>query len=213
MKSGKRKVNKKKVRKFILILVLIVVLLFIAIWQGKQLLFPEKVAQTVKVVDKIDEYGYSLNENETEYYKSLFKKLKKELSKESYDEEKYASLISQLFLADFYSLNNSINKNDVGGMQYVYEPFQSDFVNLAKESVYSTVENNIYGDRKQKLPTVSEVVVNEIRQESYEYGEKTDETAYTIDLTIKYKEDMGYQEDATLNIIHTDKKLEIVEMK
>lgn len=213
MTKKKRKVCKKKVRVFILVVLVILILLAIAIWQGSKLFNTNNAVKTVKVVDKIDEYGYELNENETSYYKSLFDQLKKLLSKEGYDEEGYAKLISQLFVADFYSLNNSTSKNDVGGVQYVYTDFQNDFVSLAKESVYSTVESNIYGERKQKLPTVSEVVVDEIRQESFEYNEKTDDAAYTVDLTLNYKEDMGYQRDVTLNIIHNDKKLEIAAMK
>ena len=213
MKKTKKRVCKKKVRIFLIVLILIIALLGVAIWQGKKLFSSKDTVQVVKVVDKIDEYGYELNENETEYYKSLFDELKKELKSDSYDEENYASLISKLFIADFYSLSHALSKNDVGGVQYVYSSFQEDFVKLAKDSVYNAVESNIYGDRKQKLPTVSEVVVDEIRQESYDYENKTDDAAYTVDLTIKYKEDMGYQQEVTLYLIHTDNKLEIVEMK
>jgi len=209
----KRRVNKKKIRIFVLVVLLIFILLALAIWQGNKLLNSNKEAKVIKVVDKIDEYGYNLNENETDYYKKIFKKLKKELSKETPDEEEYAKLISQLFISDFYSLNNSTSKNDVGGIQFVYTDFQNDFVNLAKESVYSTVESNIYGERKQKLPVVSEVVVNELRQESFEYSDKSDDAAYVVDLTVNYKEDMGYQKDVILTLIHNENKLEIAKMK
>lgn len=213
MAKKKRRVNKKKIRIFVLVVLLIFILLALAIWQGNKLLNSNKEAKVIKVVDKIDEYGYNLNENETDYYKKIFKKLKKELSKETPDEEEYAKLISQLFISDFYSLNNSTSKNDVGGIQFVYTDFQNDFVNLAKESVYSTVESNIYGERKQKLPVVSEVVVNELRQESFEYSDKSDDAAYVVDLTVNYKEDMGYQKDVILTLIHNENKLEIAKMK
>lgn len=213
MAKKKRRVNKKKIRIFVLVVLLIFILLALAIWQGNKLLNSNKEAKVIKVVDKIDEYGYNLNENETDYYKKIFKKLKKELSKETPDEEEYAKLISQLFISDFYSLNNSTSKNDVGGIQFVYKDFQNDFVNLAKESVYSTVESNIYGERKQKLPVVSEVVVNELRQESFEYSDKSDDAAYVVDLTVNYKEDMGYQKDVILTLIHNENKLEIAKMK
>lgn len=213
MAKKKRRVNKKKIRIFVLVVLLIFILLALAIWQGNKLLNSNKEAKVIKVVDKIDEYGYNLNENETDYYKKIFKKLKKELSKETPDEEEYAKLISQLFISDFYSLNNSTSKNDVGGIQFVYTDFQNDFVNLAKESVYSTVESNIYGERKQKLPVVSEVVVNELRQESFEYSDKSDDAAYVVDITVNYKEDMGYQKDVILTLIHNENKLEIAKMK
>ena len=44
------------------------------------------------------------------------------------DEEKYATYISQMFLADFYTLNSALNKNDVGGVQFVYKDYQEDFL-------------------------------------------------------------------------------------
>lgn len=213
--NKKRKVSKRKVGKFVAVLVVIIILLVAIVLLYNNLFGKGKTStKEVKVEDSLEEYGYQLNENETAYYKKLYKNLKKELTKDSVDEEEYAKLISQLFITDFYSLSNSSSKNDVGGVQFIYSDFQDDFVKLAKESVYKTVKSNIYGDRKQELPTVSSVIVNDIKQESYEYANTEDDAAYIVDLSIEYKEDMKYQSDVSLIIIHTgDKKLEIAEMK
>ena len=166
----------------------------------------------VKILDTIEEYGYTLDENDSDYVKSLFKELRKELSKETIDEELYASLMSQIFVADFYSLKQAINKNDVGGTQFVYESYQKDFVASAKAKVYAYIENNIYGTREQALPMVSSVEVTAIEKAEYESDMVSDEEAYTVDLYVTYEEDMGYPTHVTLILVHENEKLQIVKM-
>ena len=61
------------------------------------------------------------------------------------------ALISKLFVIDFYSLNSALNKNDIGGKEFVYRNYQEDFSKLAKETIYKYVENNIYGKRNQEF--------------------------------------------------------------
>ncbi len=173
----------------------------------------EKVKQVVKIEEKIEGYNYELAENETEYYKGLFKNLKSVLSADEVDEEKYASLVSQMFLADFFNLDNKLNKNDVGGVQFVHENFRDDFSKLAKESVYRYVESDLYKERKQELPVVKEVSVLNVETLEWTYLEtQVDKEAYQIDLKITYEEDMGYQEDATLVLVHNDDRLDIIKM-
>ena len=76
-------------------------------------------ASEVEILSTIENYGYTLNENDSSYVELLFKELKKELEKEDINKENYAKIMSQLFVADFYSLKQAINKNDVGGVQFV----------------------------------------------------------------------------------------------
>ncbi len=166
----------------------------------------------VEILSTIETYGYTLNENDSPYVEELFKELKKELEKENVEEEKYASLLSQIFVADFYSLKHAINKNDIGGTQFVYEAYQNDFVALAKNSVYATIENNIYGTRKQSLPLVTAVEVTSIEQMEYESDLVVDEEAYQVDLYLTYEEDLEYPNHVTLIVIHNHHKLQIVKM-
>ncbi len=207
----KRKLSKKKITKFIILIVVIVALCVGVFFAAKTFLGGKKEKE-VKVVDNIEKYGYTLDENETKYYKSLFEDLKKVLNANEVDEEKYASLVSQLFLTDFFNLENKLSKNDVGGLQFVYTDFQGDFQKYAKDGVYQYLENDTYDDRKQELPKVSAVDIVNVEQSTFEYLDQADEKAYVVEAKISYEEDMGYQSTATLTLIHRDHKLEIAKM-
>lgn len=172
-----------------------------------------KNAKEIKILNTIEEYNYTLNENDSAYVSSVFEKLKEELKNEIVDEEKYATYISQMFLADFYTLNSAINKNDVGGVQFVYEDYQEDFLKSAKDTVYRYVENNIYGNRNQSLPVVSEVTITKIENKMYNSNEVTDAKAFYVTADISYKEDLNYPKEVSLILIHNDSKLEIAVMK
>lgn len=171
-------------------------------------------ASEIEVLSEIKNYGYTLNENDSEYFKEKFMLLKTELENKKIDEEKYASLISELFAIDFYSLNFSLNKNDVGGIQFIYGDYQSDFVKFAKESIYKYVENNIYKDRKQELPVVIETEVKSIANDKalFENGIE-DDNAYIVDVLITYEKDLGYDNEIKLIVIHKDNKLEIAKLE
>lgn len=172
-----------------------------------------KTQNEVEVLDKIEGYDYELNENDSIYFESLFADLKKTLEAEEIDEEKYASLVSQLFITDFYSLEYAINKNDVGGIQFVYKDYQNDFISKAKTSVYNYVENNIYGDREQELPAVSEVIVNSVETENYIFdNDVEDSNSYIVNASVTYSEDLGYPTEITLVLIHSNNKLEVAKM-
>ena len=155
----------------------------------------------IATLDTIENYGYILTDNDTDYYKDTFKELKNILKEEVVNEEEYAKAISKLFIIDFYSLATSINKNDVGGVQYIKEDYKDTFVKVAKDSIYSNVENNIYGDREQTLPTVTNVEITEI---------KSLEDNYIVTNKVTYKEDLGYAKTVELTIEKNENKLEII---
>lgn len=197
----------------VLFLVVIFGILFYCIMDVKKSLKSGKNATEIKVVEEVKGYGYILNENDPKYYKALFKKLKSTLEKEDIDEEEYAKLESKMFLTDFFSLSNAINKNDIGGVQFVYSDYEESFTKEAKDTVYKYVENNIYGNRRQDLPTVTNVDVTDIKKESYKSKTISDDNAYYVNLKITYDKDLDYQTVATLTLVHHDDKLEIVNMK
>ena len=60
------------------------------------------IPEEIKIVNQIEAYNYSLDENDSAYVSDIFIKLKEELEKETKNEENYASLLSQIFLADFF---------------------------------------------------------------------------------------------------------------
>ena len=204
--------KKRRLKTWPIIILLIFIILILCIISIIKSLNGNKKVST-ETIDTIKNYNYNLNQNESSYYKSLFKELKKVLSNKNIDEEKYASIISKMFLTDFLSLDNAINKNDIGGLDFVYESYLETFKPKAQDTLYLYVENNIYGDRKQELPVVSNVKVNNIRTNSYNGSKVQDEKAYYVNCSISYKKDLGYPKSVELFLIHKNNKLEIVSMK
>ena len=210
--AKRRRVSKKKVSIFIISLLLIIGVIVGTIIY---LTSDKKQDEVIKVesVDKIEGYDYTLSSNATKYYKSLFKELKNVLEADDIDEAKYADLVAKLFVADFYNLDNKINKNDIGGVQFVYKDYRDDFKKLATESMYKSVENNLYGDRKQELPVVTNVSTEKKDSKAFKYGNKNDEKAYIISFEIGYEKDLDYQTSGTLTLIHNDKKIEVAALE
>ncbi len=211
----KEKVKKRRFKTWPIIIVLVLICFIILLLCLKDIYQSLKSgsASQVEILYTIENYGYTLNENDSEYVEKKFKELKKELEHETPDEEIYASLMSQIFVADFYSLKQAINKNDIGGTQFVYDAYQQDFVQSAKTSVYAYIENNIYGTRKQELPMVSEVEVTSIEHTEYDGNTISDDEAYEVDLFLTYEEDLNYPTHVTLILAHINNKLQIVKMQ
>lgn len=202
-------------KKLIIIICIIVLLVFggVLLFKKKGNKKPEVVIPQVEVIDSIDSFDYKLNDNETEYYKGLFDSLKDLLSHDDYDEEEYASLIGKLFLADFYDLDSKVMKSDVGGTQFVYDSYREDFEKGAIDTVYKSVESNVYGDRSQVLPIVKSVDVDSIYSDSFSYNYDIDYDAYYLDMSISYETDLDYPTSVSLVLIHNNDKLEIAKME
>lgn len=207
------KKNKKKLKKKTKILIVIIVIILILTVIGFYLVnnFTDKSKPKIKVIDENKEYGYVLEENETELYKDLFKKLKNILNKKEIDEKEYAELVTKLFVADFYNLDNKITKNDVGGTQFIHSEAKDNFLLKAKDTFYKGIESNVYGDRAQKLPIVSEIILVDIDEGDFEIGDnKVD--SYIVNLKWKYETNLDYENEKQFILVKEDKKLSIVQM-
>lgn len=202
------KKNKLKIV-FIIILIALFVLLYICI---KDIFNTLKSTNKVKTLMTIEKYNYTLNENDSPYYKKLFEELKETLESKKVDEKEYAELLSKLFVTDFYSLKYALSKSDVGGVQFVYTDYQNTFTKKAKDTIYAHIKSNIYGKRKQELPNVKKVEVKSIEKEDFEKGNTT-LNGYHVKLKIEYDKDMDYPESVELSLVHNEDKLEIAEMK
>ncbi len=167
--------------------------------------------QEITLESKIEDYNYTLYTNATKLYRDLFFELKDILKEDEVNKELYAELISKLFIVDFYTLENKLTKNDVGGSQLIYEEIRDNFVLKASDTLYKYVENNLYGNRTQELPNVKSIEVINIENISFEYNDKIDEYAYKVKLSWEYHQDLGYQNEAIVIIINQEEKLEIVE--
>lgn len=207
--------KKKKQINFKTILIVVLVILFICLGLCIKDIIGvlNNSTKQVEILANIEGYDYSLNENDSEYFKEKFMLLKDELKKDKINEENYASLVSELFVIDFFSLDSSLNKNDIGGIQFIYKDYQSDFVNYAKDGIYKYVENNIYNDRKQELPLVKNTEIKSIEEQEVTFkNDVNDDKAYVVKVLIEYEKDLEYPKEVELTVIHSNNKLEIAKM-
>ena len=216
---------KKKIKRAILIILLLAIMTigFLA-----HLKYYKTDVKTVKTIDKIKGYGYVLKESKPKKYKEMFYELKDILSKDKVDKEKYAKQISKMFIYDFYSLDDKLAKTDVGGLDFVYPTVLENFMLNAESTYYKYLESNVYKNRKQKLPVVTNIKIEDITQEEFEYTKiidnvdkskveeenELDEKAYIVNITWDYTSPSfdDYQKEATLTIVHKGKKLYIAEL-
>jgi hypothetical protein len=207
---------KKKVKRMIAIVIVLLVL--VAAGVGALIIFknPEKPkVSEVKIVNEVDKYDYKLKENKTSTYKKMFDELKKILKEEPVDEEAYAKKVAEMFVYDFYSLEDKAAKTDIGGVDFVYPGVLENFLQNAQDTYYKYVESNIYNERKQDLPVVSNVTIDNIEKKEFAYGDQTDSSAYAVNVSWSYTEDKyaKYQNKATIILIHDGIKLSIVELQ
>ena len=90
-------------------------------------------------------------------------------------------------------------------MEYVYSDFRDDFISIAQSSMYGSVKSNIYGDRKQELPEVTEVSITDVKNNSFKIKDKTIDNAYYITVEIKYKKDLSYPTKYNLVLVKRSK--------
>lgn len=202
---------KKKVKVILVIAILLIVagLGFIAYESVKP-----KAVRKATVENEIKEYGYTLKSTRNDRYKEMFQELQVILSKENVDEKAYLEQISKMFIMDFYTLDDKLANTDVGGIDFVHTNAKTNFLEKSEDTVYKYVENDIYGNRDQKLPEVIDVTVDNIENIEYTIGtDFTDDSAYQVEVSIKYKEDMDYPTKATLTFVHEDNKLSLVEVE
>lgn len=202
--------NIKKIFLFLIIIVVIFIIVILAINVFNNQNSDNNIDnnQTVQKIDQMENYDYYLDDNATEYYKELYDQLKIVLNNEEINEEDYAKIVSKLFVADLFTLNNKLTSNDIGGLQFVYSDFKEDFINIAKTTLYSIVESNIYGDRNQELPIVSDVQVVSIQNSSFSY-QNDNYDSYSVKVQISYQNDLGYPSEYNLTLIKNDKYLQV----
>lgn len=159
--------------------------------------------EVIKYKKEIKEYGYYLKDKDNELFEENFNELVIELEKEDIDYESYAKIISKLFVIDFYTLNNKLDKNDIGGVQFIEDSLIENFKLNASNTMYKYILPNYENNRKQELPIVKKVEVIDI---------KKDEN-YTIELSWEYSKNLDYEDKGIFLIEKKDNKLYVVEKK
>ena len=198
--------KKKRKKKVLLILVLIIIVvggILVYNFKFKNKNGSSKNVVTVKVVDSLDDYGYSISDKDSKYYKSEFENLKKILKASSIDEEAYSTQVARLFVIDLYTMSTKLNKYDVGGTEYFYKDKADMYTKKVMDTLYSTLIDNTYGDRKQSLPEVSNVETVSTEKTTYTIDKK-EKDGYLAKLKLTYVTDMGYDDEASVVVVKED---------
>ena len=172
-----------------------------------------KQVNKVVVVDDIQTFGYVLHDTDTALYKEVFAELKKVLAEEETDYNKYAEYIGKLFVISFYNLDNKVTNHDIGGLEFFHPEYIEVFRTKAKDGMYKYIKSNVYDDRKQELPIVSNVELISVENESFEYNELKDDNAYVVKLKVSYERDLGYSKEVSLTLVRVEHLLYVVEVK
>lgn len=190
--------NIKKVLRIIMILLIIAIIVYAVL-----IVLPNKPNNPQgEVIDKVNDYV--LYKRDTDLYKEEFTKLKDELNGNK-DIEKCAEYISKLFIIDLYTLSNKDNKNDVGGVQYVYESSRDNFILNASNTIYKYISD-------MEKPIVSGVTLKSTEKTTYKINNKEYE-AYLLELNWEYEKDLEYDKEGEVTIINDNDKLSVVELK
>lgn len=174
-----------------------------------------------KVVDSIknEDVDYVVSDSDTKLFKDNFNELKKVLNAKEVDKKKYAETIAKLFVIDFFTLSNKTSKNDVGGVQFVYGGYQTDFVEGARNTLYKQVGSTASDEKiNANLPTVTKVQIDDIDEISpYNMFEGNyfteDQVGYMINISWEYKNKDDFQKNATIIVVPDANKLSIGRMQ
>lgn len=164
---------------------------------------PGKTAVEVKVLDSLDEYGYSLSDKDSDLMKDEYNILKDLLNSDSFSREEYAKQVAKIFVIDLYTISTKVNKLDIGGSEYYYLDKVSMFENKVMDTLYSNLLDNTYGDRKQALPEVKSVEIVSTEETKYKIGEE-EKPAFLVKLKWTYVKDMGYDDEGSVVLCKED---------
>ena len=204
------KKNTKILIALIVILILMIIggVLYFCVFKKQS---PEEIPQKeVIVTNTIDEYGYTLEDRDTELFKEKFEELKNLLQDSDFNEETYRTLVSELFIIDFFTIKNKISRYDIGGLEYVYPEALESFKSVAESSIYKTVENNLDDTRSQDLPVVTAIEVTEMSETTFSMPDETEVNGYRVALSWEYEEDLGYDTSGVLILIPDGQKMSVV---
>lgn len=197
--------------------IIVVVLVMIGVGVGAYFIYrntnnKEDEILEYKELSNIDGYGITLSENDTELYKTEYEALKSNLTSGNINYEEYAKSVAKLFIIDLYTINNKINKYEIGGIEFVLPEGRSNYSTNIDDTIYKYVEDNSHKTRNQELPEVKSVDVVDIKKSKFIIkATDTEYESYVLNLKWDYVSDMGYDTKAEIIIINVDNKLYVVE--
>ncbi len=233
-KLRKIKPKKKSNWKIILIVLIILIILGVGGYFGYNYYtsLHTKKKVTIKVLDSIDSYGYSISDRDSELYKEEYEKLKKILNEEVINDKDYAEEVAKMFIIDLYTISTKVNKYDVGGREFFYNTKVDMYDLKVMDTMYANLQDDTYGDRKQELPIVKSIIVKDTTEDVYKFIEdiavneandtracregfevssndrskcvKDVDKVYVINLEWEYSKDMGYDKVGSVVVAKED---------
>lgn len=194
--------------KFPLVIIFIIVLILLVAGGMFILKKSKDEPSKIKVLDVIDGFSYELKENDTELKKTIFKELEKLLKSKDVNYEEYAKLLSKIFIVDVFTLDNKINKYDIGGVDFVLDSEKEKFKNIMSDTLYSYIETK-NDKRKQELPEVKDISITSLQSTTVIIDSK-EYLAYDINLKWSYKKDLGYDTEGKVTVIKDDNRIYVV---
>ena len=216
--SNKKKKRKKKVRlkKWVKVTILISIVLLILtsiiyiVCSNLSNKKEGKIETVTKEELELDNYKYYINSNASDYEKEVFEELKKVLSKEEINEEEYANTLAKVFISNLFTLNSKNNSSDISSSQYIYDSYQETYKTIIKDTIYSSIELNLNGERTQELPEFSNVeVISNGRIKFFLNKEIIDEQAFDIKVNISYVKDLGYPKEYNIVLVKNNDLLQV----
>lgn len=194
-------------------LIVIGVLLVLVIGVGVLKIFfskeEEKVdANVSNVISNISDYGYTLDDRDTDYMKEVFAELEEILNADTVDYTSYANTLAKLFVIDFYTLDNKINKYDVGSLEYILSSKVDMFRQKAVDTVYRDIIDNTYRNRVQDLPEITNVTILNTENTTFTLDDEEME-AIKVTMNYEYEEDLGYDTEGTIYFVREANKLSV----
>jgi hypothetical protein len=202
----------KKRNKIILFIVIVLLVVGASIFCYFKFVKNDDNVNKVTNVEEIDEFGYTLKSNATETYEIEYEILKTNLKSTDINEEEYVKSVAKLFIIDLYTINNKINKYDVGGTEFVYPDSLENYKVNVEDTLYKYVEDNSNNNRTQSLPEVSDVQITDFKKVKYKVSD-TELDAYEVALKWSYVVDMDYESEGSVIILQKDNKYYVVEKK
>lgn len=176
-----------------------------------------------KVGNEYSNDYYTIGNNPTDINKTYFKEINSALKDE--DNVKIAESLAKTFVTEYYTWTNKDGNYDIGGIQYIYGPKQSNFETYTLNNFYLDLDLYLTQVDRKDLIEVKEVTVNSSSEGSYgvQADGQTDEEgnpiltelpSVTVDVSWTYEtsealEISGFQSHALVHVVDNNGRWEI----
>ena len=144
---------------------------------------PEEPAPVAEPVE--EGVNYTLSSNPTELLSQIYADLNEAIA--SGNEENEMTFVAAYFAADFFTWSNKTDREDIGGLNYVWPNARQDFASYALRDYYANFTEHAQKYGTENLPEVESYVVNAITPSEFKLESDPDKATYDIDLNITYK--------------------------